>query len=348
MELEQIKNRFPNLQKTHAFLNNEFQFQEKSVEIKGFIASVEKPTDLKLKGSEGEFQAGINLFTNGRLRQENLFAEITLNRLPETYLYGEIHVDAFDEDEKIDRFTTAREGIIKDDPLYREFIKKLKQFQNEIINLWDEWRRKLKQEGDIENKSISKYQRRLIDSQNWRQKDFQAKIKANTKLTKDQKQKLSEKLKKLSNNNTQIYQDLFILENIFREHFKIKGIDENYFDEKSNNKKPKSIEEAIEDIKNHYEKTRKSRKEDEETHALKGKIVKEESIFNYMDFVRMGILMDFIFNNETGRYRPQTIEAHTKEILPVRNPIMHTNEVTNDVMKWDKIKNLIDYVEKLK
>ena len=48
-----------------------------------------------------------------------------------------------------------------------------------------------------------------------------------------------------------------------------------------------------------------------------------------------------------GRYAPQTMAAHAKEILPIRNSIMHTNEITEDVMNWDKIKNIIDYVEKL-
>ncbi len=67
-----------------------------------------------------------------------------------------------------------------------------------------------------------------------------------------------------------------------------------------------------------------------------------------MDFIWMGILMDIIFENTSGRYAPQTIVALVKDISPIRNPIMHTNEITEDVMNWDKIKNVIDYIDKLK
>jgi len=27
---------------------------------------------------------------------------------------------------------------------------------------------------------------------------------------------------------------------------------------------------------------------------------------------------------------------------------MHTNEITDEVLKWDKIKNVIDYIDRLK
>jgi hypothetical protein len=36
-----------------------------------------------------------------------------------------------------------------------------------------------------------------------------------------------------------------------------------------------------------------------------------------------------------------------KEINPVRNPVMHTNEITDEVLRWDKIKNVIKYIERL-
>ncbi len=44
----------------------------------------------------------------------------------------------------------------------------------------------------------------------------------------------------------------------------------------------------------------------------------------------------------------QPLISDAQEINPVRNPVMHTNEITDEVMAWSKIKNLIDYIEKLK
>ena len=47
---------------------------------------------------------------------------------------------------------------------------------------------------------------------------------------KNTKETLVKKLKELSTNNISVYQDLFILENLFREHFKLKGLDKDSFE----------------------------------------------------------------------------------------------------------------------
>ena len=126
---DNIKKRFINLAPSGKKIvcgkiisDTEFDFEEEKIKIRGYIASVKTSSNLILRGSDGDFRAGVNLFTNGRLRQKDLIEDITTKGLAEEYLYGEIHVDGF-EDEKIDRFTSSREGIIKDDPLYQEFIK---------------------------------------------------------------------------------------------------------------------------------------------------------------------------------------------------------------------------------
>ena len=119
--------------------------------IKGYIASVNKPNQLKLHGTGGDFKAGLHLFVNGRLRQEDIFKDITSNQYVESYLYGEIHVDSFDEGEDI--FTSNREGVIKDNPRYKELLKNLKEIQTQILNNWDEWRSK-KDKEDIDGMKI--------------------------------------------------------------------------------------------------------------------------------------------------------------------------------------------------
>ena len=95
-----------------------FKINEKEHIIEGYIASVTRPQQLKISGAQGEFKAGLHLFVNGRLRQEDIFKDIASQRVVESYLYGEIHVDAFDDGTDI--FTSSREGIIKDDPRYKE------------------------------------------------------------------------------------------------------------------------------------------------------------------------------------------------------------------------------------
>lgn len=332
------RKRYINLDMHKIIDDTYFKFKGKNIEIRGFIASVKLPVHLLLRGSGGDFKASINLFCNGRLRQENLFQEITSKRIAEEYLYGEIHVDGF-EDEEIDRFTSSREGIIKDDPLYQAFLKELRKIQTVILADWSPWRTEFKDEGDIEDGLKPKYEKRLEDSKNWREKDFINKINegVNDQSTKNS---LKEKLKSLSYKNTLVYQDLFILENIFREYIKLKKINEGDFDRLNKDEK-----EIIEDM----ELIRKFRKEDEERHALKGKIVINEHYLNYLDLCGLAGVIDtkiHIIKNKK-RKNQKGMDMDAKEINPVRNPIMHTNEITDDVLKWDKIKNVINYLEML-
>lgn len=71
---------------------------------------------------------------------------------------------------------------------------------------------------------------------------------------------------------------------------------------------------------------------------------------NYLDLFYLGEIIDIlvhkIYKEKKRKYR-KGLELDTKEIEPVRNPIMHTNEIIDDVLNWPKIENVIDYIEKL-
>lgn len=333
-----FEQRYKNIKKDRVIDKTNIKFQGKNFEINGFVASVEKPNQLILNGSKGDFKAGVNLFANGRLRQENVFEEIARKTVAEEYLYGEIHVDGLDDTE-IDRFTSSREGIIKDDSLYQEFLKELNKILNRVIQDWTPWRNDLKQEGDIDQDSRPPYEVRMGDSSNKREKDFRDKIDDSIKDPREKKI-LKEKLKELSYKNTLVYQDLFILENIFREYIKMKGIKESDLDESI--PEEATIKKTIKDV-------RDCRKHDEERHALKGKIAKNDHYLNHLYLFELGDIIDCKINkiNEQQKKHRKPLESDTKEILPVRNTVMHTVEITENVRKWDKIKNVIDYVERL-
>lgn len=337
-ENKERKEMYKNLANSKIIDKISFNFEKETIKIQGFIASVKQPKDLLLSGSGGSFKASINLFCNGRLRQENLFEEITSKQIAEEYLYGEIHVDGFEDDEN-DRFTSSREGIIKDDPLYQKFLIELKKIQTIIMNDWTPWRVKEKDEGDIDVDKRPGYEVRMDDSRNRRAKDFLKKI--DQFKNKNVKMSLKEKLRELSYKNTMVYQDLFILENIFREYIKIKGIKETDFDENTSDEEK--------DIINTINALRNLRKQDEERHALKGKIVKNEHYLNYLYLFHLGDIIDIKIQknyNKPKKYR-KGLEQDTKEISPIRNSVMHTNEITEDVLNWKKIKNVIDYIERL-
>ncbi|MCX6717229.1 MAG: ATP-binding protein [Candidatus Taylorbacteria bacterium] len=319
-------------------LDTEFSFNGKKIPIKGYIASVKISSNLVLRGSGGDFRAGLNLFTNGRLRQKDLIEDITTKGLAEEYLYGEIHVDGF-EDENIDRFTSSREGIIKDDHLFQEFIKKLKSIIAIVINDWSPWRREIKEDWDLNHGGIPKYIAKMEQSKNEREKDFKKKIDETIDDEKTKK-RLKDKLKELSEKNTVLYQDLYILENLFREYIKNKGIKEEDFVLSERDEK-----EIIDRIKN----IRGLRKDAEKLHPLEGKIVKEEHYLNYTDLFDLSEIVDLKIKNKgpLKKFHGKMVK-NTNDVRPVRNPVMHTNEITVDALKWDKIERLIDYMDKLK
>src|SRR5713101_6461942 len=104
---------------TSRFSKNPEDHESRQVRIestKGFIASVEKPRHLKIMTTEE--RVGIDLFVNGRLRERDILKHIPTERIAESYLYGQIHFDALDDE--VDRFTSSREGIVADDPKYKK------------------------------------------------------------------------------------------------------------------------------------------------------------------------------------------------------------------------------------
>lgn len=312
------------------------------INIHWFIASVNKPSALNIYWVWEK--TGIDLFVNGRLRENNILKNSKKwfsSRIIASYLYGQIHINDLD-DEADDRFTSSREWVKPGDEKYGKYLD---IFENKILAhipwQWDSWRKKHKETWDVDNWTMPKFQALMHQSKDSREKDFETKLDE-INIDEKIKESLKEKMRHQSSNNTAIYQDLFILENLFREYIKIKWITIEYLSTNI------WSEAEIKLLLKKFHSTKNSRNEDEETHALKWKIIQNEDELNYIDFVHLGMLVD-IANNSKGpwRYNPLTMEAHSKEILAIRNPIMHTNEVTEDAFNWEKIKNIIDFLEKM-
>ena len=127
----------------------------KLADVTGFIASVQKPRDLKIMTTEE--RVGVDLFVNGRLRERDILKHIPTARLAESYLYGQIHFNGLDD--TTDRFTSSREGIVADDPKYTKFLETFRKTILKIVEDWDRWRIKHREEGDPDNERISKKER---------------------------------------------------------------------------------------------------------------------------------------------------------------------------------------------
>jgi hypothetical protein len=143
-----------------------------ALKINAFIATVEKPRNLKIAGTEEK--VGVDLFVNGRLRERDI-----LKHLPDfstrhiaSYLYGQIHFDELDSDGS-DRFGTSREGIVPGDEKYKVLIETLK---NEILSViskkWDELRLEVDEDGDDENPGKTLKERRALSLYNLSSADY--------------------------------------------------------------------------------------------------------------------------------------------------------------------------------
>lgn len=158
-----------------------------------------------------EERVGVDLFVNGRLRERDILKHIPTARLVENYLYGQIHVDALDDEE--DRFTSSREGIVADDPKFTAFLAKLRELLLKIVEDWDVWRRKHRKPGDPDNQSITKTQRASEGLFNAVVEDFEP-----TERTEDAK-KVEAWATGLSEDaafNFESYAECFISENLVR------------------------------------------------------------------------------------------------------------------------------------
>ncbi len=187
--------------------------------ISGFIASVKKPSNLKI--NQTSEKVTIDLFVNGRLREKNLLSHIPSTRIVESYLYGQIHYDSLDDDH--DRFTSSREGVISNDPEFSKFLNHLeKKIIQSITNEWDIQRRELNQEGDPENFSIPRIERKSTEFLNVVIEEYFHDIVNKTSLSD-----MINIIRNESKFNLDSYTQCFISENLLRDYIIKKNIQLN-------------------------------------------------------------------------------------------------------------------------
>ena len=188
-----------------------------SGDVKGFIASVSKPRHLKVIGTDE--RVSVDLFVNGRLRERDILKHIPTARLAENYFYGQIHFDTLD-DEK-DRFTTSREGIIAEDPKFKEFLENLRSKISEILEDWDKWRIKHRQEGDVESDRISQKERASVGLYNAVSGEYEPPVDSENKRKVDG---WVDELREDATFNFESYAECFVSENLVRKYIRGKNI----------------------------------------------------------------------------------------------------------------------------
>lgn len=197
----------------------EYKKIQLDIPINGFIASVDKPSNLKIRGTDE--MVTVDLYVNGRLREKDILKHIPVNKLVENYVYGQIHYNSLD-DEK-DRFTSSREGVISDDPLFQSLLNEVKEkIIRKIVEDWDVFRDRINQDGDAENTlRKTRKERKSKELFNTVVDEF---IPPKSSSTRS---KVDEWVNSLSDDaqfNISSYTECFISENLLRKYIKDKHI----------------------------------------------------------------------------------------------------------------------------
>ncbi len=183
--------------------------------IKGFLATVEKPRHLKITGSRE--RATIDLFVNGRLREKNVLKHIPTQRIIESYIYGQIHFDNMDQDGR-DPFTSSREGIVENDKYFQSILDYLKRDAlPEIMDKWDELRLERGNDGDEENTRKSKKERKARSLYSAAKDEYEPDDDA---PAKDDVDHWLNDLREDAVFNLSSYADCFLSENLVRKYIK--------------------------------------------------------------------------------------------------------------------------------
>jgi len=265
--------------------------------IKGFIASVEKPSHIKIRASEEK--ASIDLFVNGRLREKDILRHTPTARIVENYLYGQIHFDELDGEK--DNFTSSREGIVEDDPQFKKLLKAIKtKIMSTIIDDWDKWRLKHNKEGDSDNPRLSNKERKSKALYTAVTEDYTF-----PKGSKNKK-KVDGWVKGLSGDaqyNFTSYAECFISENLIRKYIEDKNIP---FSKQANG--------SVTEYKKQEEKSKN-------VGNISIDIRRVDSDVSYLSMDDLATLVDV----KDGACLPKD----AKEYKPMRNAVAHTALLSN-------------------
>jgi len=284
--------------------------------VRGFIATVEKPKNLKITGTEE--RATLDLFVNGRLREKNILRHIPSQRIIESYLYGQIHFDKMDK-RGSDPFTSSREGIVEGDENFAKLLKYLKEKAlPKIFDGWDKLRLQRGEEGDEENARKSKKQRKARDLYSIARDEYSPDSSSSRKNVVD---KWLDELRDDAEFNIGSYVDCFLSENLAR----------RYIAERRLPLSQRTKSEA--DDWREKESKKKTRAN------LSIGIRKNDKDIDYLGMDSLA----FTVEGKTGNVGEKSLTLDAIEYAPVRNVVGHTGLLTGNgksllSLKYENIK----------
>lgn len=302
-----------------------------SIKVSWFIASVKKPSDLKILWT-GE-KTTIDLFVNWRIRDKDILKHIPTARIVENYLYWQLSFDALDDWTNEDVFTSNREWIINNDSQYQSLLNTVKsQIITKIISDRDERRIENREDWDSENETkITKKERKSKELFNQIAKEYIPTKKKEGVIGETEDRNIVEdwidELSKEAEYNFSSYWDCFVSENLLRKYIEYKNLGLS--------------EEGINQAKDFRDR--------ETANKNKGNISiqirQKKTDLYYLD-------MDWLANFIDKQWQDHAwLNRSAKEYKPMRDAMAHTALLTDEA-KWrlhsvfDNIKwRIIDLLE---
>ena len=134
-ELEEIKQRFPNVPEKNFYKEDDEFFTNHS--ISGWLGTVEIPS--QLLADENISISGVIVYIHGKLADEDILRDKLKNRITNSYFLGEVNAD-FLQNEEEDPVLSSREGLNKEIPNVKLLIEKLSKISNKLNSNWNDLR----------------------------------------------------------------------------------------------------------------------------------------------------------------------------------------------------------------
>jgi len=271
--------------------------------VEGFIASVKTPKNRNIH-STGE-RVGIDLFVNGRLRETDILKHISSvkARVPESYLYGQIHFNSLDTSDE-DPFTSNREGVKGENKEFELFIEELKRVVSAIISQWDELRDKYQEDGDPDNPRKTIKERKAGELAN---AVFKELLPPEDSEQRGTVEGWGRDLHQDASFNFESYADCFASENLLRKYIKEHGID---------------LMPENDAVKKHRNMEARGKRDGNLTIDIRKS---NDNIF-YLGMVELTKII--VPPGERGN--PDSLTADQKQFDVIRNALMHTARLTED------------------
>lgn len=109
------------------------KIQNESYEIRGWIGSVNVPSDLK---DVSDNNNKISIFSRGKLAQEDILSYYNEGGMYASYLIGEIHADFLDDDKNMDIATSNRQQFNENDDRFKKLVGHIHPLLKSIQSSW--------------------------------------------------------------------------------------------------------------------------------------------------------------------------------------------------------------------